>query len=211
MSIVWPCPLTVDEYAASGRAVRVPRPECPRCLGPVVFWSGYWRHVRWLGRCRKIFVPRVRCRGCGVTHALLPAFTLGWRLDAADAAGAVIGQVAAGACGVRPAAAALSVPYTTARGWVRRFAARAGELAVGFSALAVELGGEVVRPADPPARLAVSAIAAAFAAAAGLPGWTALGRWRFASAVTGGTLLAANAGSPWLIIGRRRFMPPRSP
>ena len=101
--------------------------------------------------------------------------------------------------------------YTTARGWVRRFAARAGELAVSFSALAVELGGEVARPADPPARLAVSAIAAAFAAAAGLPGWTALGRWRFASAVTGGTLLAANAGSPWLIIGRRRFMPPRSP
>ena len=211
MSIVWPCPLTVDEYAASGRAVQVPRPECPRCLRPVVFWSGYWRHVRWQRRCRKIFVPRVRCRGCGVTHALLPAFTLAWRLDAADAAGAVIGQVAGGACGVRPAAAALSVPYTTARGWVRRFAARAGELAVSFSALAVELGGEVVRPADPPARLAVSAIAAAFAAAAGLPGWTALGRWRFASAVTGGTLLAANAGSPWLIIGRRRFMPPRSP
>jgi len=70
MSILWPCPLTVDEYAASGRAVRVPRPECPRCLGPVVFWSGYWRHVRWLGRCRKIFVPRVRCRGCGATHVL---------------------------------------------------------------------------------------------------------------------------------------------
>jgi hypothetical protein len=28
--------------------------------------------------------------------------------------------------------------------------------------------------------------------------------------VTGGTLLAANASSPFLIIGRRRFMPPRS-
>jgi hypothetical protein len=54
------------------------------------------------------------------------------------------------------------------------------------------------------------AVGAAFTAAAGLPGWAVLGRWRFACAVTGGSLLAANASSPFLIIGRRRFMPPRS-
>jgi len=63
------------------------------------------------------------------------------------------------------------VPFTTARGWVRRFTARAGELAVSFSALAVELGGEVVRPLPDPLRAAVAAIGAAFTAAAGLPGW----------------------------------------
>ena len=146
MSMVWPCPLTAGAYALMGRAVRVPRPRCPSCSSPVVFWSGYWRHVRWQQRERKIFIPRVRCRGCGVSHALLPAFVLARRLDAAESAGLVIGQVAAGASGVRPAAAAAGVPFTTARGWVRRFAARAGELAVSFSALAVELGGEVVRP-----------------------------------------------------------------
>ena len=28
MSMVWPCPLTVDAYASVGRAVQVPRPEC---------------------------------------------------------------------------------------------------------------------------------------------------------------------------------------
>jgi hypothetical protein len=176
----------------------------------VVFWSGYWRHVRWQERERKIFIPRVRCRACGVTHALLPAFALARRLDAAESAGLVIGQVAAGACGVRPAAAAAGVPFTTARGWVRRFAARAGELAVSFSALAVELGGEAVRLLLDPLRSAVTAIGAAFTAAAGLPGWAVLGRWRFACAVTGGSLLAANASSPFLIIGTRRFMPPRS-
>ena len=120
--------------------------------------------------------------------------------------GAVIGRVAGGACGVRRAAAAVGVPHTTARGWVRRFTARAGELAVSFSALAAELGGEVVRPLPDPLRSAV----AAFTAAAGLPGWAVLGRWRFACAVTGGSLLAANASSPFLMIGRRRFMPPRS-
>ncbi|HWN00995.1 MAG TPA: hypothetical protein VNO54_28420, partial [Streptosporangiaceae bacterium] len=63
---------------------------------------------------------------------------------------------------------------------------------------------------DPP-RSAVTAVSAAFAAAAGLPGWAVLGRWRFASAVTGGSLIAANASSPFLRIGTRRFMPPRSP
>jgi hypothetical protein len=210
MSMVWPCPLTVDAYASLGRAVKVPRPECPSCLVPVVFWSGYWRHVRWRRRERKVFIPRVRCRACGVTHALLPAFVLVRRLDAAEPAGAVIGQVAAGGCGVRRAAAAAGVPHTTARGWVRRFAARAGELAVSFSALAVELGGEAVRPQPDRCRSAVVAIVVAFTAAAGLPGWVALGRWRFACAVTGGSLLAANASSPFLVIGRRRFMPPRS-
>ncbi|HEU5419374.1 MAG TPA: DUF6431 domain-containing protein [Streptosporangiaceae bacterium] len=210
MSMVWPCPLTAGVYASMGRAVRVPRPECPSCWSPVVFWSGYWRHVRWQGQERKIFIPRVRCRGCGVTHALLPAFVLARRLDAAEPVGVVIGQVASGACGVRPAAAAAGVPYTTARGWVRRFTARAGELAVSFSALAVELGGEVVRPQPDRCRFAVAAVGAAFTAAAGLPGWAVLGRWRFACAVTGGTLLAANASSPFLVIGRRRFMPPRS-
>ena len=210
MSMVWPCPLSAGAYASMGRAVQVPRPRCPSCSLPVVFWSGYWRHVRWQRRERKIFIPRVRCCGCGVTHALLPAFVLVRRLDAAGPAGRVIGQVAGGACGVRPAAAAAGVPHTTARGWVRRFAARAGDLAVGFSALAADLGGEVVRPLPDRLRWAVAAIGAAFAAAAGLPGWAVLGRWRFASAVTGGSLLAANASSPFLIIGRRRFMPPRS-
>ena len=149
MSMVWPCPLTVDAYASMGRAVPVARPQCPSCLVPVVFWSGYWRHVRRRERERKIFIPRVRCRACGVTHAMLPAFVLVRRLDAAEPVGAVIGQVAGGACGVRRAAA-------------------------------------------------------------GLPGWAVLGRWRFACAVTGGSLLAANASSPFLMIGRRRFMPPRS-
>ena len=211
MAIVWPCPLPVDAYVAAGRKVQVPRPVCPSCAGPLVFWSGYWRHVRRRGRERKIFIPRVRCRACGVTHALLPAFTLAWRLDVAETVGAVIGQVAAGVCGVRPAAARAGVPHTTARGWVRRFGGRAVELGVGFAALAVELGGEPSRPPAGAGRFALAAIGAAFEAAAGLPGWLVLGRWRFASAVSGGRLIAANKSSPFLIVGRRRFMPPVPP
>jgi hypothetical protein len=208
VAIVWPCPLPVDAYVAAGREVEFPRPDCPTCGGLLVFWSGYWRHVRAAGRCRKIFVPRLRCGCCRVSHVLLPAFVLAWRLDVAEAVGEVIGQVAGGACGVRPVAARLGVPYTTARGWVRRFGARAPELGVAFAALAVELGGEAVRPAAEAGRFALAAMTAAFGAAAALPGWLALGLWRFASSVSGGRLIAANKGSPWFIVGRRRFMPP---
>jgi uncharacterized protein DUF6431 len=208
VAIVWPCPLPVDAYVAAGREVEVPRPVCPSCARPLVFWSGYWRHVRASGRCRKMFVPRLRCGPCRVTHALLPAFVLAWRLDVAGTVGAVIGQVASGACGVRPAAARAGVPDTTARGWVRRFRARAPQLGVVFAALAVDLGGEAIRPPAEAGRFALAAITAAFDAAAALPGWLAVGRWRFASAVSGGRLIAAGTGSPFLVAGKRRFMPP---
>ena len=211
MAIVWPCPLSVDAYVAAGRKVDFPRPDCPSCARQLVFWSGYRRHVRACGRCRKIFVPRLRCGPCRVTHALLPAFVLAWRLDAAQTIGTVLAEVAGGSCGVRPAAARLGVPYTTARGWCRRFGTRAPGLGVAFAALAVELGGEPVRPAADSGRFGLAAITAAFDAASCLPGWLALGPWRFASAVTGGRLIAANTISPFLIVGRRRFMPPVPP
>ena len=208
MAIVWPCPLPVDAYVAAGREVEVPRPVCPSCAGPLVFWSGYWRHVRAAGRCRKMFVPRVRCGPCRVSHALLPAFVLAWRLDVAEAVGTVIGEVAGGAGGVRPAAVRAGVPHTTARGWVRRFTGRGGELGVAFAALAVDLGGEAIRPPAEAGRFALAAITAAFDAASALPGWLAVGRWRFASAVSGGRLIAASTISPFLMAGKRRFMPP---
>jgi uncharacterized protein DUF6431 len=211
VAIVWPCPLPVDAYMAAGRRVEFPRPACPACAGPLVFWSGYRRYVRAAGRCRKIFVPRVRCVACGVSHALLPAFVLAWRLDVAETIGAVLAEAAGGGRGVRPAAAGAGVPYTTARGWVRRFRCRAAELGAGFAALAVELGGPVIGPAGEAGRFALAAIGAAFGAAAGLPGWAGLGAWRFASSVSGGRLIAANIISPFLIVGRRRFMPPVPP
>ncbi len=140
MSIVWPCPVSVESYAAAGRAVQVPRPVCPSCSSSMSWWSGYRRHVRSGGSCFRIFVPRVRCGSCEKTHALLPAFVLVGRLDVVESVGTVIAAVAAGGSGVRPSAGRLGVPHTTARGWWRRFAAGAARWAVAFSALAVELG-----------------------------------------------------------------------
>jgi len=200
--------LSVDAYVAAGRDVEAPRPVCPRCGGATTWWSGYRRFVRSDGASRAIFVPRVRCGRCRVTDALLPAFVLSGRLDVVESIGAVLEAVTAGPSGVRPAAAGVDVPHTTARGWVRRFVARAAEMSVGFAALAVELGGEVVTAIGDVSGRALAAIGAAFRAASALAGWGALGCWRFASAVSGGRLLATNTNTPYLVVGRRRFMPP---
>jgi hypothetical protein len=208
VSIVWPCSLSVDEYAAGGRDVEIPRPTCPTCSSGMTFWSGYRRHVRDNGRCSSIWVPRVRCRRCAVTHALLPAFVLTNRLDVVETVGTVMEEVASGRSGVRPAAVAHDVPHSTARGWVRRFADRGVELAVSFAALATELGGEIVTPLSDAARAALSSMQAAWRVASGLPGWLGCGRWRFVSAVTGGSVIATNTNSPYLFVGGRRFMPP---
>jgi hypothetical protein len=79
---------------------------------------------------------------------------------------------------------------------------------VAFAALAVELRGQAIAPAEQAGRFALAAIGAAFGAATGVPGWLAVGLWRFASSVTGGRLITASTTSPWLLAGRRRFMPP---
>jgi len=209
VAIVWPCPLSVDEYAAAGRDVAVPRLDCPRCAGATTRWSGYRRFVRAEGLARAIFVPRVRCGRCDRTDVVLPAFVVVGRLDAVESIGEVIEGVVSGAGGVRPAAARVEVPHTTARGWVRRFVGRARRLAVPVAALAVELGADVVVAAvTDTAGHALAALAAAFEVACSLPGWAALGRWRFVSAVSGGTVIATNTNTPYLVVGSRRFMPP---
>jgi hypothetical protein len=74
--------------------------------------------------------------------------------------------------------------------------------------LAVEWGGEVVVGVGGAAGHALAAMGAAFEAAVSLPGWARVGRWRFVSAVSGGRLIATNRNTPYLIVGRRRFMPP---
>ena len=139
VAIVWPCSSSVEEYAAAGRAVRVPRVDCPDCGRPMGLWSGYERYLR-LGRVHRVWVRRAKCRPCRVTHALVPSFVLLRRLDAVEVIGVALERAVAGA-GLRPVAAGLDVPHTTARDWRRRFRARAPALAVGLAALVVERGG----------------------------------------------------------------------
>ncbi len=143
-----------------------------------------------------------------MTDVVLPSFVALGRLDVVESIGAVVDAVVDGTATVGSAADAVDVPYTTARGWVRRFRWRAGMLAVAFAALVVELGGDPIAVCCDAGVYAVAAIAAAFWAACGLVGWAGLGRWQFASTVCGGSLLAANTNAPWIVVGNRRFMPP---
>ncbi|MHB2023826.1 MAG: DUF6431 domain-containing protein [Mycobacteriales bacterium] len=213
MAIVWPCSIPVESYAAAGRGIEVPVASCPSCAGRMAPWSGYWRFVRHLGGELRIFVPRGRCGACACTHALLPGFCLRHRLDTVETIGAVLEATTISLLGVRPVAAAAGLAHTTARGWVRRFAVNGADLAVSFAALAVELGGPVALGAaeGDSCSQALGAIAAAWRAAMGLPGWLAVGRWRFASSVCGGTLLAINKSALWMLVGSRRLMPPALP
>ena len=190
--IVWPSPLDVSAYAARGRGVDPPRVSCPGCGGPTGPWSGYRRHLR-ADDLLVVFVPRVRCRSCGRTDALLPWFVTPYRWDTADVIGAALERHVAGD-GVRRIAAALDRPETTVRDWCRRFGAVADELARVLLAGAVRRGRsgfDLPTAPGPRTVAAVMALARAWARRRGpaVP-------WRLAALITGGAWLAPNTGSP---------------
>ena len=206
MAIVWPCELSVDEYVAAGRDVVVPRPGCPGCRRAMIFWSGYERDVR-VGRVRRIWVRRVKCRPCGVNHALIPAFCLLGRLDGVAVIVGALARMAAGVT-VAEVAGAIDVPYTTARDWRRRHLARAEVLAAGLAAMTVTWSGVAPVLSPGPETASMEALGAAWDAARRrlegcLPG---LGRWW--SLVTGGAALAATRDPPWKGGGDWGLMPP---
>jgi hypothetical protein len=134
------------EEAAMGRNAVVVRPVHP----------GRFRHV--------VLVPRrARCRGCGATHVLLPAWCLARRADAGEVIGLALEAKAAGA-GHRAIARRLGRPASTVRGWLRALSRRAGQVRLVFTALAASLVTDPPLPA--PAGSAVADAVAAVAAAA---------------------------------------------
>jgi len=190
--IVWPCRLDVSTYAARGRDVAPPRVACPRCGGPTGAWSGYLRHLR-DAELHRIFVPRVRCRRCGRTDALLPWLVTPYRWDTTDVIGAALEHSAAGE-GVRRIATALGRPETTVREWCRRFARTADALARVLLAAAVRIGWwgfELPTAPGPRCAAAVAALASAWPRRHG-----PVAPWRLAALVTGGAWLARNTTSP---------------
>lgn len=210
MAIVWACALSVDEYVAAGRALVVPRPDCPACATAMAFWSGYERSVRHRGLFLKLWVRRVRCRRCLASHALVPSFCLVGRLDDVGVVGAVLTAVVGEARGVRPVAEEADVPHTTARDWVRRFCRRAALIGAAFAAVAVEVAGLV--PSLPARRSvaehALGAIRHAFAAVAARAGPALPSLWCFVAVLSGGRLLATNTNPLSIVLGRRRLIVP---
>jgi len=138
MAIVLPCSMTPSEFAAAGREVEMPRPHCPNCSARMSFWGFYSRPLR-IGDEIRLLVHRARCSSCRRTHALIPDFVVPGRLDGIEVIGPGIEQMANEATTLAVAQRA-GVPYTTARGWRRRFVSRAELLASGFLAATVALG-----------------------------------------------------------------------
>jgi hypothetical protein len=170
-------------------------------------WSGYARWVRVGGRAYRVWVRRARCRWCRVTHALLPSFALARRVDAVEVIGAALERAVAGV-GLRPIAAWLGVPHTTVRDWRRRFACRAGLLAAGLGALAVEVGAALpVRVGDLQGAV-LGALEAVRTRVTQRLGRAAPGGWQLAGLLTGGRLLSTTTSPPWPGRGGLGWMPP---
>lgn len=193
----------VERRLAQGRLVC---PGCGQRLGP---W-GYARPrvLREQGVARRRLRPRrARCAGCGRTHVLLPVSVLVRRADAAVVIGAALVVKAAG-WGHRRIAVWLGRPAATVRGWLRRFAARAGMVWAAFTTLLCELDADppVPEPAGSQMADAVEAILAAAGAVGRRWRGLALGLspWEVAAAVTQGRLLGpgpsmgvGNTSCPW--------------
>jgi transposase-like protein len=104
---------------------------CPSCgIGRLRAWGyGRERVIRALGGERRRLRPRRgRCRSCGATHILLPAWSAPRRADAVG----VIARAAAASVlhgtGTARLGAELGVPAATVRGWLRRLRERAGQM-----------------------------------------------------------------------------------
>jgi hypothetical protein len=126
---------------------------------------------------------------------LLPVTMLVRRGDWAALIGRALELKAAG-LGQRPIAAAVGVCRSTVRGWLSRFAEVAEEVRTQLMrwALWLDLGLVRLEPAGSDFGDAIVAVVAAGGAAAAQLGIGC--RWSFASAATGGRLLA-NTSSPF--------------
>lgn len=178
----------VERQLAGGELV------CSLCGGVLAAWGfARLRRVRVAdGPDAGLRPRRSRCRGCGATHVLLPAWCLARRADAAAVIGQALAQAAGGA-GFRTVARLLGRPEATVRGWLRRFRGRAEAVRVFFTVLLARTAPDPVMPAGTGSELAAAVSAVAGAAAAVAARWPGVGQvpvWAVASAASGGLLLA---------------------
>lgn len=163
---------------------------CPSCRGVLAPWGHARERVL---RCRegdrRLRPRRARCRGCRRTHVLLPQVVLVRRQDGVVVIGAAIEAKVLGGQGFRRIAGRLGASPVTVRGWLRRFAERAGLIRAHFTRCAVALDPELgpVLPAGDGVADALEAIAVAVRA------WVLrfgpADRWPLVSWLSGGLLL----------------------
>ena len=161
--------ITVVDPDAARAALSAGDLACPQsgCAGTLRIWSAARaRHVQLPGGQRRRLRPdRARCRACGVTHVLLPAWCLPRRAYSSDVVGTALLAAAQGA-GYAGAAAAAGAPTATVRDWLRAVGRSAPALTAQTLAVAGAAGEADAcwpRPSQPCSALtsAVNALAAA--------------------------------------------------
>ena len=176
----------VESDLVEGRLV------CPDCGGTLWPWGWARRRVLRDGWSLVVVRPRrARCSVCSVSHVLLPVFALARRADLVEVIGAALVAKAAG-MGSRAIGGLLRRPADTVRGWLRRFAARAGAVRAFFTALLVDVGVDPVPPAASGSGFADAVAAVLAARASAVSRWPVVGGvspWRIAAAVSNGRLL----------------------
>jgi len=129
----------VESRLAAGE---VACPSCPQ--GVLVRW-GFARPRSVVGMSEPVRPRRSRCRGCAVTHVLLPVTLLVRRAYLADLIWAAVVAKAAGA-GHRLIGQRFEVPAATVRGWLRVITGRAEVVRHWFVSIAVTAGVDVSIP-----------------------------------------------------------------
>jgi len=121
--------LCADEEAAVA-ALASGLLACPSCRGGRLRSWGWGREraIRVPGGTRRLRPRRGRCRSCGATHVLLPAWTVPRRADSTGTIAAAAARSALDGTGSARLGAGLGVPAATVRGWLRRLRSHAGQL-----------------------------------------------------------------------------------
>lgn len=178
----------VESRLAAGR---VECPGCPEVLRP---WG--WARPRGVrGLVGELRPRRARCRGCLITHVLLPLTVLSRRAYAGEVIGAAV-TARAGGSGHRVIGPKLGVPAATVRGWLRVLAARLEPVRLQLLQVAARAGVDrpVPKALGSPWRDLLAALEAAMAAVTGRFGPVGvLGpvtAWQVAAACSAGRLLA---------------------
>ena len=192
MAIAWASRLSVAEYAAAGRKVDVPRPDCPNCGRPMTFEGSYPgspvpHHLADLRASGHVHHLRAGPRpAAGFCDARPPGPRRGHR-----------GSLVAGVGPKKDDRPAPGVPASTRRSWGACFSERSVPLTACLRALIVTYEGQVPRfldqPMGPPERVAAVCLGAAWDAArrrCARAGMAIVAPWRFANLICGGALLA---------------------
>lgn len=124
---------------------------CPGCAGRLRPWG--WARPRTIrshgvGEEEDLVQHhprRARCVGCLATHVLLPVTLAARRADSAAVIAAAIEAKAIEGAGHRVIAARLGRPASTVRGWLRAFAACAGQITEALASLTLRDAPDAAR------------------------------------------------------------------